>query len=199
MAKVVKTKKGGTGRREDGFPVKAPKPKNSLQAALENDPIYLRVIRKLDGMMSVTDLEQLVEEIETQQATRGIRTLSVKKILSNQKRQMLEAELQNQGYRSRTIEIKMRVVRISFQFSETLGTLKKYISSNYASIIRENATTQQDRNNYVEALFMSYNTFCNELDMVHELCEIIISDYDAAGWSLKRIQDTLQLAAKDRA
>ena len=71
--------------------------------------------------------------------------------------------------------------------------LINYIKVKYREELKTLGRTQADKNAYIEELFSFTNTSSSQLQTLQNFCDLVISDIDTAGWSLKSVIDCLKI------
>lgn len=171
---------------------------NSLEEALEVDPVYSRTVKRLKNLLETIPIDDLADEVMSMQATKKVRSLSTSAILASQQTQMIDADTQQAAYRSRAVEIKMRAFRISYSLDTAVKDLKKYIKATYLDELRDMASTISEREEVIQHFLAPLLRGQDELEMLCGLCDIALEDYDAGGYSLHRIGKALELTLPER-
>lgn len=162
------------------------------------DELYNKTTKKVRDQIRKFNTSELAREISSLHATRRIRSLESSDILASQQKQLIDATLQNQAFRSRAVEIKMQMLKISLTGHEHLSILINYMLATHKEELKSEAASITDRKSIVNNWLRSEWVLLNEVDNVVALCDLLIEDCDQAGWSLKRITDTLALNVGDR-
>lgn len=173
--------------------------KTSLRDSIREDRTYKSAKKALDTIRQEFNNEEILNELFSLQASRGVSALSPKKILESSLKVLLNSSTQEMAVRSRVTTIKMTALRSILQLDQVIEPLRNYILINFHSQMKAegiSGVTNQRKaiDNYLK-LFIREK---RDLDYIIKIADLVIEDTDAAGWGLKRIQETLDQASKDR-
>lgn len=171
----------------------------SLKAEIKKDQVYVSAKKSLDNLKNSIEPKEILNELFAMQASRGVSALSPKKILQSSLHVMLNASTQEIAVRSRATTIKMQALRALLSLDQIIDPLRKYILVNYRQQMKDEGSTNITAQRMVcDDILKMFIREKLELDTIVQIADMVISDIDAAGWSLKRISDTLEQSARDR-
>jgi len=146
-----------------------------------------------EGVYSL-DLEHMRTELESMHALRKVRSLNLAETKNAQK-MLVEAAEQNCAYRSRAVEIMMTIHRVSSQLEVLIEALGNYLSSEYTACLLSDYSTKGERKMAVDALLAPFSKKLKSCASVKETADLLVSDIDAASWTLQRLIAILELNA----
>lgn len=139
-----------------------------------------------------------VDELITLQSTLPVKALNVSALLQSSQHKLIESNIQNQSHRSRAVTIKMNSFKEYLTIKQTLDRVRGYILASHGESLRSVSKTITERKAYVDYLLERWRKIETNLDMVVKLSDMVIEDCDANGYTLMRIQNTLEQKGKDR-
>lgn len=125
--------------------------------------------------------------------TRKVRNLSSDDIMRNIT-SLVDALIQNQGVRSRIVEIKMMCTRTSTNLKFKIESLTNYIQVKYSKELKSLSGTQAERKSFVQETFNFATPILTKLQVLQDFCDVVINDIDQASWCLKSIIDCVKIA-----
>ena len=137
--------------------------------------------------------EKFIKEIQNMHITRKVRNLSSDDIMRNIT-SLVDALIQNQGVRSRIVEIKMMCTRTSTNLKFKIESLTNYIQVKYSKELKSLSGTQAERKSFVQETFNFATPILTKLQVLQDFCEVVINDIDQASWCLKSIIDCVKIA-----
>ncbi len=158
----------------------------------ENDKRVRVLLKQLTRGAYSLDFDELEKEAETLHATRSIRHLKTKEVITDFQVKFIQAALQNQAYRSRMVEIKAKCFKVSAKLEEHLDVIKPYLRTKYAKSLSEFRTVA-DRNAAIERVLEKPIRHLQRLHNLDTLLEIYIKDFDQVSFGLKHIIDAMKL------
>jgi len=144
-----------------------------------------------NGVYSI-DVESFREELENMHALRKVRTIQLSNGSSAQ-RQLIEAAEQNCAYRSRAVEIIMRIHRVCSQLEIVTEALESYLSTKYSPYLLSEYKTKGERGQAVSFMLAPFEKKRREAQAVKEVADLLVADIDSAGWTLQRLVAILEL------
>lgn len=154
--------------------------------------------RILKRAISQIDPDAVIKEITSLHTTRGLSSTKRRDFFKDNSR-VIDASLDEISKRSRLTTLKLSCLKIKSDVEIANSNLRKYLLSKYAPKLKSSGhTTQTAQRAYVEQEMKESLSFVKSLDMVMDMCDIVINDIDQAGWGLKRIQASLEQASRDR-
>jgi len=167
-----------------------------LKELLKEDPIYSRSMKRV-LRMDMKD-ESWLEELERLHAARDIRALNSTALLQSSQKVAIDNNIDNQTVRSRCVEIKIRAMKQLVAYENTHKFLKKYIPARFAKTMKSMTGTITERKALVDYLLADLDNLIERLRHVENICNVIIEDCDAAGYTLHRIGTMLEQKSRDR-
>lgn len=166
---------------------------------IRSDKTYKRSKKRLELIMQDIDTKALVNEIYSLHVTRGVTALSGKKIVQDSMRILINSSVEEIAARSRCTSIKLSVLQALIDIEELHSHLSKYILSKYASHMKaEGHTTITSQKAQVDVYLRQFIEIKRNLEYIMKMTDLVLADVDAAGWSLKRIQEAIDGSKKDR-
>lgn len=138
--------------------------------------------------------EDLHEELERMQRTRGVRSLNRKD--KNFTGSVIDAMLQDQAYRSRCTEILASCISIDGGFQETLVNLRDYLLLEYGARISRGRTTKEERRQFMENVLRPFFRYLHRVDQLKSHAKYLIDDIDKAGYTYRNLVESIKLLGK---
>lgn len=160
---------------------------------LSKDPRVKAFKQRLENGDFSVDTSSFIAELDRMHATRKVRLLKTKDVIHNAQTKIVSALVQNQAYRSRCVEIKMICFRTQQNLEQHYGSLFDYLKVQYKSDLGVYRTVSE-RDSAISTLLGDSTYITNQLDVVVQICDLIIADIDQATWSLKNMTDVLKIA-----
>lgn len=136
------------------------------------------------------DIEGLEREIDSLHLTRQVRKLKTEEIIQSFQKKFIEAALQNQAYRSRLVEIKVKCFRVAAKLEEHISVVRSYLGITYPNSLRKYRTVGE-RKQAINSVLEEPTSFLTKLELKDRELEVIIKDLDQASFSLKHIIDAM--------
>ncbi len=136
------------------------------------------------------DLDGLEKEIDSLHLTRQIRKLKTEEVLQSFQKKFIEAALQNQAYRSRLVEIKVKCFRVAAKLEEHISMVKAHLGLTYPNALSRYRTAAE-RRAAINSVLEEPSTFLTKLDQKDKELETFIKDLDQTSFSLKHIIDAM--------
>lgn len=168
----------------------------SLNTVLKDDSFFVKKLNRIKKMKMKDEL--WVEELESLQVSRGIRSLNTTALLQSSVHNGIESNIDNQTVRSRCTEIKMKAMKQMVALKEAEKTLRSYITHKYNSRLNKLGSSVTERKQLVDFSLHKISIIIEKLEFVIKLADVVIDDCDAAGYTLHRIGILLDSKAKDR-
>ena len=151
----------------------------------------VRALHKaLDNGSYSIDIEGIEKEIDQLHLTRKIRTLKTQEVISAFQAKFIEAALQNQAYRSRLVELKVKCFRVSAKLEEHIGVIRSYLATEYPNALKKYRTVKE-RRSAIDSVLERPIAFLNKLELKDKELETVIKDLDQCSFSLKHIIDAM--------
>ncbi len=171
----------------------------TLKELIREDRNYKSARRALDNVKKNFISRDILDELFTLQASRGVSALRPNKILQSSLHVLLDTSTQEIATRSRATTIKMTALRSLLSLEQVIDPLRKYLLIRYRKKFKAHGISGvTNEKNAVEDIMRLFYKEKRELDYIVKICDLVIEDTDAAGWGLKRISDTLEQASKDK-
>jgi Na+-transporting NADH:ubiquinone oxidoreductase subunit NqrC len=156
-----------------------------------------RLLRKVEEGVFSVDEKRLMDEIELLHSNRMVRTMTFKVIHEKlAQKYLVDANAQNQTNRSRLVEIQMIITRKQNSLSRQVDQLTKYLKNRYYTNLKQ-LRTISDRDNAISRVIEPAMDALARLENIFNYAEMVISDIDQAGYTLKRINEVLDIKAKE--
>lgn len=168
----------------------------SVEAVIKRDDRVARVLARCAN--ADKDVDAWMDELMTLHASRGIRSLNTTALLSSAQHVSITTNLDNQTVRSRAVEIKMRALRQELFVSEQIDILRKYVLAKYSELLKEAHKTLSDRRSAVDNCLRKAIRSAKRLNGATKVADLVIEDCDAAGFSLRRVNEVLTMKSVDR-
>ena len=173
----------------------------SLKEGMLRNKKYRRLINSFaNNQLFKIPFNKYKEEVMTLHTARTVRTLIKYTVGGSDKLadQIIKANLIDQGQRSRLVEIMMHCHRASNAIADAVKVFKTYALIKYDAQLRS-FKTKDERTGALDAILCDMLEYKAEAESLYALCEIVVKDIDAAGFSLKRTIDALSLStARER-
>ena len=168
----------------------------AFKEALKEDQLYMKLVTRINKI-EVKD-EFMLDELESLHARRDIRALRSEGLLQSSQLIALDNNIDNQSVRSRCVELKIKALRQSVTYTEVIKKLKRYIPVKFNKFLTKQASTVTERKLWVDYVLEPIVSKAERLDHVVHICDVIIEDCDSAGFTLKRINETLEQKSRDK-
>lgn len=156
-----------------------------LLAKDENYTRFKEIIRKF----SMSDvMEELMSEIDTLHATRKGRKLYRS---SPNPRDVIEVSLQDSSFRSRAVEIMMRMMKSQKAIEKAIDANNGYLMSQYSDYIE--ARTKAERERILRSINRRAYEYQYELEGNIEVIKEFINDCDKMSYSLKNTIQAIEI------
>lgn len=166
-----------------------------LQRKIQRNKKYKRMLEAFQThKLYNIPLKRYTQEVETIHISRNTRTL-INFCDNGSARlvdELIRANLQDQGNRSRLTEIHIQCVRASAALTESLKKFKDYALLKYEPYLRK-IKTKGERASFLDTVLEDFYTYIYECELVINLASIVIKDIDQTGWSLERTIKALSL------
>lgn len=167
-----------------------------MKAVFKEDRIIKKRLRGISEFGKKTDV--WLEDLINLQMSLPVKALNTSGLLASAQHMLVDANISTQASRSSSVHIKMLAFKEHLLVKETLNRLRGYILSNYTDELRQISKTITERKAYVDSFLERYRSIENRLDAVVKLADMVIDDATATGFTLKRIQETLEQKVHDK-
>ena len=161
---------------------------DKLKKLLARDDQYDRFKDIVKKYSMHAELESLVEEVFTLHRTRKTRKLHS---IKPNPRDVIDASLEDSSYRSRAVEILMRMMRSQRAIQRAIDNISGYILTQYGDYIEGRTKAERERairNVNTRAIF-----YLDELESAIEVLREFIVDCDKAGYAVKSAIEGLKI------
>ena len=138
------------------------------------------------------DLESLEREIDSLHLSRQVRTLKTVEVMQSFQKRFVDASLQNQAYRSRLVEIKVKCFRVAAKLEEHLVAVRGILSVTYPNSLKAYRTVAE-RRAVINSVLEEPMAFLTKLELKDKELTEIIKDLDQSAWALKSILDAMNI------
>lgn len=164
---------------------------------LRKDTQFKRVARFFDRVSDEISTEGFYDEIKRLHKMRSSRTLDrkTKAFLDS----VIEANLQDQSYRSRLAEIQMECARVLAKYEPIIDDLVSYMHAQHLETIKGFFSAKADRIEFLQSLCKDHNRFLREVRSIEDAAKIIITDIDKAGYMFKNLIEAMKIVHERKA
>lgn len=164
---------------------------------VKKDPKYKKFNRMIKNGAYNIDFDHYIKELKGYHSTRIIRILTYDMIVGKEQKKLIEANIQNQSYRSRIVEIQNEFYILSSKLKDHMTILKKYIKTKYINSLKNSGyKTISSQNEAIDNLFSSAALLLKQLENLSQIAENIINDIDKATVSINSNIRILELRIK---
>lgn len=153
---------------------------DKLKRLLAKDEQYERFKKIVLNFSMREELEILMKEVETLHATRKGRKLYR---TAPNPRDIIDASLEDSSFRSRAVEIMMRMMRSQRAIEKAIDSVSGYIFSEYGQYME--ARTKAERERSMRSINQRALQYLNELESAIEVIKVFIDDCDKSAWQFK--------------
>jgi hypothetical protein len=136
------------------------------------------------------DLGGIEKEADSLHLSRDVRSLKAEEILQKFQKKFIQAALQNQAYRSRLVEMKVKCFRLQAKLEEHLDAIRGYLAVKYPNALKQFKTIG-DRKAAINSVLEEPIAMLRKLELKDAELEIYIKDIDQTGYALKNIMDAM--------
>lgn len=164
---------------------------SSLKTALKKDSKYKKFKRIVLSTKEL-NLDSLLDEIANLHSSRASRLLKAKNISP---KALIDANVQDQAYRSRLVEILVMILRQYGPLELAYGVMQDYISTHFADLLPVRA--KADRAAYLRSgVLHTAWTLLSKLERVRDSAQEVIADIDKTAWALKNMLEGMSMIHK---
>ncbi|MDE1905100.1 MAG: hypothetical protein KGH75_01435 [Rhodospirillales bacterium] len=163
----------------------------------KKDKRVIALFKALRNGSYTIDLKGLEKEVDTLHITRQVRKLKTEELLQSFQKRFTDAALENQAYRSRLVEIKVKCYRVSAKLEEHIKVIKGYLASQYPNSLSKYRTASE-RRQAIDSVLEEPLTFLAKLAMKDKEIELIIKDLDQSAWAMKDVLGAANLNLSDK-
>lgn len=153
---------------------------------------YKKFNSQLESGKYNVNLVDYYKKVEGLHATRIVRRLTVKQIAADYQKYLMEATLQNQQYRSDSVDYKKECFKVNSLLTWHTEELKGYLINKYPKSFKE-LGNENNRQAAWNVLFANAYSITSQNECFIEYVDMVIEDIDKAGWTLKNLTDVLNL------
>lgn len=168
-----------------------------LRKLIRKDAQFKKVNKFFEHVAEELSVEALYKEIQNLHKMRSSRSLdrSSKAFLDR----VVEANLQDQAYRSRLAEIQMECSRILSKYEPIIEDLVLFLHAQYLESLKGFLSAKQDRLEFLQGLCKDHVRFLRDLRSVDEAAKIVITDIDKAGYMFKNLIEAVKIVHERKA
>lgn len=172
---------------------------SQFKSALKNDERLKRLKKMRESGIFAVDTERLITELETIHGTRKIRTLNSSDFLAKAQKKLIDMSLENVAKRSRCVEIRMKVFKLSALLEHQLVATKIYLGAKYSAILASEYKLVTDRKMAIGRVLEDYEVLLSKFKTVEKLADMVIEDCDQTGYGISNISRAIEISfAKER-
>lgn len=162
-----------------------------LRKSLRKDKQFKKVQMFFDRLSEEISAVGLYDEIKRLHSMRASRSLERTKKAFLDK--VVEANLQDQSYRSRLAEIQMECARSISKYEPIVDDLVLYLHAQYQEALKSFFTAKGDRIEFLQNLCKEHTRFLREIASVEEAAKTVIVDIDKAGYMFKNLIEAVKI------
>lgn len=168
-----------------------------LRKHIRKDVQFKKINKFFDRVSEEQSADGLYQEVQRLHKMRSSRTLDRggKAFLDR----VVEANLQDQSYRSRLAEIQMECTRTLSKYEPIIEDLVLYLHAQYLENIKGFFSSKQDRIEFLNGLCKEHARFLREIRSVEESAKIVITDIDKAGYMFKNLIEAVKIVHERKA
>ena len=165
---------------------------NHIRRLVKADEKYIAFKKSVEKNPTlVMPFEDLHEELERMHKTRSVRSLHRRDKRFTEA--VMDANLQDQQYRSRCSEIMGSTLPFTGTFQETLTNLRDYLLLEYGKRI---GGTKHERQQFMENVLRPFFRRLHIVEQLKAHCKFIMEDIDQAGYTFKNMIEYIKLLGK---
>lgn len=168
-----------------------------LRKLLRKDPQFKKIIKFFERVSTEISPVGFYDEIKRLHKMRSSRSLErgSKAFLDK----VVEANLQDQSYRSRLAEIQMECAKLLSKYEPVVDDLVLYMHAQHLEAIKGFFSSKVDRVEFLQGLCKDHHTFLREVRSVEEAAKLIITDIDKAGYMFKNLIEAMKIVHERKA
>lgn len=162
-----------------------------VRKVIRRDAQFKKVNKFFERLSDEISVVGLYEEIQRLHKMRSSRSLerTNKGFLDK----IVEANLQDQSYRSRLAEIQMDCVRSVSKYQPVVEDLVLYLHAEYLETLKGFFSSKADRLEFLQSMCKEHAKFLRNIESVEEAAKIVIQDIDKAGYMYKNLIDAVKI------
>lgn len=157
-----------------------------LKKEIREDPVIVRFLSIMKTARQSINVETVTKEVQALHSTRKSRSLSSAKMSPMR---LMDAIMMDQANRSRLIEIKTLVYRVSEMISTAFKATKRHIRITYEL----QSSTKAEREDELDNLFPSALSFKEDLTSLSDQIDLVVKDIDQMSYALTSVRELLKL------
>lgn len=163
----------------------------ALRITMKKDKRYKRMRESFDRLpMFQLPIESLIKEVETLHKMREIRRLNTED--TGFVDSLIKANTSDQAIRGRLTEVIMACVRGASQLEKATRALRNHLLFTFTSELRS-YRTKEERQQVVEMVLVPFRDYIDQISVLKEITELVVTDIDKGAWSLKLTTSALEL------
>ena len=162
-----------------------------LRKLLRSDKQFKRIKKFFERVSSELSADGLYAEVRNLHGMRSSRVLERggKAFIDR----VVEANLQDQSYRSRLAEIQMDCAKTLSTYQPVVDDLVSYMVLEHQDALKNYFSSKADRADFVTSLCKEYLTFLREVEAVSDAAKTVIVDIDKAGYMFKNLIEAVKI------
>lgn len=140
--------------------------------------------------------DKYMDEIQNMHKARPIRLIGVNNAHPSGKK-LAKAQMVDQAYRSRCIEISMNILRNRNNLEQAINAIKKHVESRYHKDMAQfGIRGVTERKRFVDSLVSFATKKLGDINSIVQMSDLVVGDIDQGTWAIKHTVDALQIATK---
>jgi|SRR3989337_1000697 len=161
---------------------------DKLKALLAKDSNYTRFKEVVKRYSLSEDMDNLMSEIETLHRTRKCRKLHS---INPNPRDIVDATLEDSSFRSRAVEILMRMMRSQRAIEKAIDSVSGYLATEYGDYV--DARTKAERERILRTINQRAYQYLDALESSIAIIREFTGDIDHASFAVKHAIEGLSL------
>lgn len=148
------------------------------------DSRYRELIKAIEqGANYRLNTRELYDEVEMLNTQRLIRKLKPQELTMHRGEKLHQAIMQNQAYRTRCVEIKMKCLRRITQLTRYITTVEGWLKEKYGEQLRAQYRLKGDRQAALEYVFERPWQLIDRWQSLIDFVNLVIDDFDKTGFA----------------
>lgn len=161
---------------------------------IRKDRRYKRLLKTFESAAIYNiPCERLIGELKDIHSLREVRRLNIRD--ADYVDKLLNANSHDQAQRSRCTEILVSCLEVTEKLNRALAALKDHLMLEFSDHLRP-LRTKEERLMVLNLALRKFSRFLENVAVVKGIADLVISDIDKAGWSLRASLDALKITRK---
>ena len=156
---------------------------------------YRRLLKAVASGIYAFPFDTTLDEVRDLHHDLTVRKLTAKSLRRGQQEKLLAANLQNQAYRSRILEILIQVRQHYNNLEQEYNLTRDYLLQEYPKQFAE-YRTKEERMRALATLFEPVVILMKKYGNLQGDIQLILDDLDKMAWTIKTTLDILNLGGK---